>query len=548
LVTSKIGLFAAVALWPCIGVAHESTLPAYLAALQGDATQAPPLAPAPQSGGCRLTIDLVDAQTGTPMRGLVRVAAPDGRHLDLPPLFPRATALSRQRKTAGWHVSLQTATITVPQEHLVLEAFAGLETERALVKLDLRHKDAMQVRVKLRRFYDAAKKGLWAGNTHLHLQAMSRPEADRYLTTIPPADGLDVVFVSYVQRQDADKGYVSNQYRPADLAALGAGNVALGWGEEHRHNFTAQQGYGHVMLLDIERLVKPVSIGPDIMKSGTDAPPLRPGILDARSQGAKIFWCHGKLGHEDIPSWLDGVVDAQNILDDGDFREYSESFYRYLNVGLKVPFATGTDWFIYDFARAYVPSKVKPSTKQWLDGLTSGRSFITNGPFLELTVAATTPGDSVPLGRPGRVPAHVRAVGRHDFGLLQIMHDGEVAAVAQAQRKGGHYQADLRANLDVSRSGWVAARIRSKASNELGEQLFAHTSPVYLEVPGTERFDIATARSLLMEMKESIETIGFRGKFADETEKTSVLTIYTKAIQKLEAKITAALAATTPKP
>ena len=49
---------------------------------------------------------------------------------------------------------------------------------------------------------------------------------------------------------------------------------------------------------------------------------------------------------------------------------YEENYYRYLNVGLRLPISTGTDWFLYDFARVYagVPGKltmfVLPSEKR----------------------------------------------------------------------------------------------------------------------------------------------------------------------------------------
>src|SRR5207244_682239 len=103
----------------------------------------------------------------------------------------------------------------------------------------------------------------------------------------------------------------------ADLEAISRkSGVAIGNGEEHRHNFAAQgQGYGHVMLLDIKELVQPVSIGPGIAKLGTDGLPIQRGIDQARRDGATAIWCHNNWGMESIPISVTGRLDAQNIFD-----------------------------------------------------------------------------------------------------------------------------------------------------------------------------------------------------------------------------------------
>ena len=110
-----------------------------------------------------------------------------------------------------------------------------------------------------------------------------------------------------------------------------------------------------MMLLNLQELVLPVSIGPGIMKLGTDGLPVQRGIDTARRDGGTAVWCHNRWGFEHIPNWVLGRLDAQNIFDGGAHGSYKDSFYRFLNAGLRVPFSTGTDWFIYDFARVFVP-------------------------------------------------------------------------------------------------------------------------------------------------------------------------------------------------
>src|SRR3989304_2909728 len=69
--------------------------------------------------------------------------------------------------------------------------------------------------------------------------------------------------------------------------------------------------------------------------------------------GAKVLWCHNDWGMEDVPNWLAGRLAAQNIFDGGTHGGYEDSFYRYLNAGLRGPVSTGAGWFLYELSRVY---------------------------------------------------------------------------------------------------------------------------------------------------------------------------------------------------
>ena len=337
-------------------------------------------------GRFALTIGLIE--DGRPVAGLIRVRDAKGRAVPLPPLLPRGLGLAPDHPSLQWYVLAESMTIPLPREPLVVEAFHGLETEITRIEVDGTGREEALLLVPLKRFLNAAGRGWRGANTHLHLKEINRREADRYLRQVPPADGLDVLFVSHLERAEADKTYISNGYSEEELRRLGrAAGVLFGNGEEHRHNFGGfEEGYGHVMFLNLRKLIRPVSIGRGIMKEGPDWPPLRQGIDEAMRQGATVVWCHNTFGLEDLPSWIDGKPHAQNIFD-GDpeaHGSYQETFYRYLNAGLRVPFSTGTDWFIYDFSRAYAAVPKLETTRDWLNALEAGRTFITNGPFLDL--------------------------------------------------------------------------------------------------------------------------------------------------------------------
>ena len=329
--------------------AHESTRVAFLKR-HNVAALARPVGAGAWTGHevCTLKVTLTEEGSGAELPGLIRITT-EGRDeaLELPGLFHRGR---------GWHTLPPSAEIAVPRARLRIEALHGLETEMATTSLDLSGNDRAEIRLPLRRIYDPRARGLKSGNTHLHLMRITFRDAERYLREVPLGDGLDLLFVSYLRRMPDEARYTTNGFTRADLDRLSGGGIDFGWGQEHRHNFgPGEQGYGHVMLLNLLKLIRPVSIGPGIMGEGNDGRPLQTGIREARTDGGTVIWCHNALGHEDLPNWMAGLVDAQNIFDGGSRGDYSETFYRYLNLGLKVPFSTGTDWFIYDFSRVYVP-------------------------------------------------------------------------------------------------------------------------------------------------------------------------------------------------
>jgi hypothetical protein len=407
------------------------------------------------------------------------------------------------------------------------------------------------VSIPFKRFFNAAEHRSFSGNTHLHLQKITRETCDRYLLEIPKADDLDLLFLSYLERAVADREYTSNKYTDGDLASLQkTSGVVFGNGEEHRHNFAGfGQGYGHVMLLDIEKLIQPVSIGPGIMKMGTDGLPLSRGIETARRDGATIVWCHNNWGREELPNLLAGRIDAQNIFDGGTHGSFKDSYYRYLNAGIRVPFSTGTDWFMYDFSRVYVDLQGDVTVENWLKGLAAGRSYITNGPLLKFHVAEKTMGESVSLQKPATVHVVGEAIGRADFGRIELIQNGKVVAKAKSERAGGHVTARIELELPVDQPCWLALRTPPPPvkddpelsapvpHNELGRELFAHTSAVYVEVDGRKHFNRTVAEELLAEMKASVEAIGTNGKFADDQERQRVLDVYRDGIRELTRRI-----------
>ncbi|MCO6459740.1 MAG: CehA/McbA family metallohydrolase [Pirellulaceae bacterium] len=479
----------------------------------------------------QLTLELYDLATNRPLPGIVRVTRVDnGKAVRLPGLIARDN---------NWFVIDGKAEVAVPPTVLRVEAVRGLESRRAERQVDAREGQRLSVRLPLAPLVpagDLRQQGWRSGNTHLHLMRLTHAEAVDYLRTVPRADELDLLYVSHLRRVPDERHYITNQFTAADLARLSTEQLLLVHGQEHRHNFgPGGEGYGHVMFLDLLQLIQPVSIGPGIMGEGTDGLPLQAGIQAARRAGATVVWCHNTFGYEDLPNWAAGLLDAQNIFDGGTHGSYEDTFYRYLNLGLRVPFSTGTDWFIYDFSRVYVPVDGQLTSESWLRSLAAGRSFITNGPLLELTVDGQSPGDVLNLERAAEVQVRGRAWGRHDFRGLELIHNGQVRQAVVSQSVDGHFTADLQLPVPIDRPGWFALRIPLEAGrNEFDRPLFAHTSPVYINFQHRRPFDPEVARRLIAEIEGNIERIEAQARFADDAERERVLRVHQAGIEAIQ--------------
>jgi len=514
----------------------------------------------PVSKTCTVQLKLLQADSTGQLQsvpGVIRITSANGENFHPAELLNRGLGLKKRLKTGqtgihDWSVLPGEVEIRLPRQTLTLEAFSGLETEQTRQQIDLTNQDKADIALTLKPFSETRKNHYRTANTHLHIMKLDRETCDRYLTEIPLADRLDIVFLSYLERAVADKTYISNHYTKPDLADLSkTSGVLFGNGEEHRHNMAGYgEGYGHVMLLNIMKLILPVSIGPGIMKMGTDGIPLARGIQAARKDKATIIWCHNAWGLESTPNFISGHVHALNIFDGGTRSTYEDSYYRYLNAGMRVPFSTGTDWFQYDFSRVYARLGKPLTVENWLESLRAGRTFITNGPLLDLEINEQTIGETIKLNQAGQsITIRASANSRVDFKKIELILDGKVIDTAMSNQQGNHYHAALNRELQVNKPGWIALRTpppsvpndpgRSAKTplNEYGKELFSHTSPIYIEVAEQAHFDLAAARELLAEMQQNTRLIDKQSKFADPQERASVLSVYGEAIEIINTRI-----------
>jgi hypothetical protein len=135
------------------------------------------------------------------------------------------------------------------------------------------------------------------------------------------------------------------------------------------------------------------------------------------------------------------------------------------------------------WTRAYANLKGQPLTVEgWQQAVTAGATFTTNGPWLEVDVAGAGLGDTVRLPAPTRLTAAAKFAGVGVDRLELVGPNGVVAAVENSPDASS---GELVADLEVTESMWLAAVVRGGAHpNVLGSSVYAHTSPIWIELNG----------------------------------------------------------------
>src|SRR5262249_33391842 len=119
----------------------------------------------------------------------------------------------------------------------------------------------------------------------------------------------------------------------------------------------------------------------------------------------------------------------------------------------------------------------------WIDGLRAGRSFVTNGPMLDLAVENTGPGGTVRLTAPREVNIVGTVSSQFPLDKVEIVYNGKaVASGALPEDKLG---SNVDQKIAIPRSGWISLRAQGPSHpDHSGGQIEAHASPVYIEVAG----------------------------------------------------------------
>ena len=121
---------------------------------------------------CRTTLQIVDAESGEHLAGIIQIRNQNGERLPLPELFKRGTGLQDGFPIHEWSVLPSNVVVDLPAQQLTVDVLSGLETERLSQPIDLTGKSDEEVRLPLVRFFRRKENRQVSGNTHLHLMKL----------------------------------------------------------------------------------------------------------------------------------------------------------------------------------------------------------------------------------------------------------------------------------------------------------------------------------------------------------------------------------------
>lgn len=385
--------------------------------------------------------------------------------------------------------------VELPVGEVYLEITKGFEYQTVRKKLDIRP-GQRELDLEIPRLVDLRSKGWVSADTHVHFL----PAATGVLEG--QAEGLNLINILAAQLGDLFTNVGDISYGPLTSKD---GETIVSVGTENRQHLL-----GHIGLLGGHgEPVFPMSAsGPEESSLGD---PLWSSLADWADEcrerdglavGVHFPYPTGEVAADIIMGKLDAIelwpgnqgFDTLRCLD----------WYRYLNCGYRLPVVGGTDKMGANEAvganRVYAYlGDAEFNFGSWAKAVRSGNTFMTTGPLLLFKVDGHSPGEEVKFRTGGgKLEVEARATCFFPIHRLEIVFNGRV--VASREQPEGSREMILKDEVQVPGPGWIAARCSSRYSSASRGQVpgkVAHTSPVYIVVPGQELFSPPAAAYFL---------------------------------------------------
>lgn len=489
-----------------------------------------------------------DAATGRAVASRVNIRDADGEYW--PPRGHEKNIAVGWREDVGGDVLLGGRTwayvpgafdVDLEAGSYEVEAARGPEYKAAQVSFEVPATGELpRPEIVLERWIDLASEGWYSGDTHTHFL---RPGSG-----ILEARGEDLRVLNILATKWTELVTDALDFSGAPHVLSDGENVVY-YNEECRHSFL-----GHTIFLDLKELVYPLSWGGPMegVPGGTDYPPMATQADRAHAQGAFVSWAHFPFPKGEVAIDLAlGKVDSIDLMTFGDpFADVmpfpgmpppAKTWYRFLGCGLKLPAAGGTDkmWNtqVSGSVRTYVLVDGDFSYKAWIEGLRSGRSFVTNGPALTLTAAGHGLGETIAATPGEKIPVRAELRSWRPVEWVEILHGGEV--VARVENEDARRELTVEAEVVAGASSWIAARAYSsellpfqamEAVGAMGIPIAAHTSPIYVEVEGAPaRCSEEDAKLFVAWCDEAIAWAKDVARFHDDGERREVIALFEQA-------------------
>jgi Tol biopolymer transport system component len=416
-------------------------------------------------------------------------------------------ALYRVLRGVGHFYCDRTAELVVPAGKYHLRAYRGAEYRPVSRELTVETGKTLDVAVELERWTHPAKDGWYSGENHIHANYGYGQWYNTPATMLVQCAGEDLNVCNFMVANSDTDGVFDRPFFRGGPDPRSTAETILYWNQEFRSTI-----WGHMTLVNLRQVVEPVFTGFADTTNPWDVP-TNADVAD------RTHWQKGHVNYthpiQNAAKPIDtpyaakalpidvalGKVDSLDL--NNTYGATVPVWYRLLNCGFRLPPSAGTDCFLNRIFsqlpggdRVYVRVEGGLSYAAWIDGLKKGRSVVTNGPMLELTLDGRRPGDVVKVAAPGKLKVKARARSQFPLAKVELIYNGEVAAVLLLGK--GDLSADADREINIDRSGWLAVRAGGPGRPDgPSPALFAHTAPIYVEVGGAPARSRADAQFFL---------------------------------------------------
>jgi len=406
---------------------------------------------------------------------------------------PPGSLYRRFNNVLWFYVSGETS-LELPPGGYSIRCARGVEYEIEETTIEITEAEA-SVTLSPRRWTDEAARGWYSGENHIHANYGYGEWYQTPASIVELCEGEDLGVANLVVANSDGNGVFDREFFLGRLEPRSKPRTLVWWNQEFRSTI-----WGHMTLFHLKQVVEPVYTGFPGTTNPWDIPTNAEIARRTRLQGGVASYTHptnNPLDFYDQPYSAKGLpVDAAlGLIDVVDVMGYVYEptvpfWHRLLNCGFRLPAAAGTDVFLNRInsapaghGRAYVRIEGEFSYEAWVEGLKAGRTFVTNGPMLDLSVEGRGPGAVIRLKGPGRV--RVKGGFRSDDPVASfvVVKNGETAAEAALAEMA--LSGSIETEIEVERSGWIALRAAGPPNERsMMRPMGAHTSPVYVEIAG----------------------------------------------------------------
>jgi TolB protein len=422
--------------------------------------------------------------------------------------YAPSEAMYRITAGLGHFVARAEARLEVPAGDYVLRVLRGPEYRMHESQIEVRPGESAERRVSLERWANMAARGWYSGENHIHANYGYGSWYVQPQSLVDQCEAEDLRVSNLVVANSDGEAVFDREFFTGRPHMLSTSQRILYWNQEFRSTL-----WGHMTLFHLTRLVEPIFTGFRDTTNPFDVPDNADIAARTKQQGGVASYTHPTNNAEDIflhaysakglpVDVALGRIDTIDVMG-GVYETSLPVWYHVLNCGFHIPAAAGTDCFLNrvrsappGYGRVYVHLPGGLDYDQWVAGLKAGRSFVSNGPWLEFTANGKPVGETLALD--GAAPIRIRGLVTSQFPLqrCEVVYNGNV--VASAALSADKLSAIFDQDIAVERSGWMALRASGPAALYWqGGGRGAHTNPVYIEVRGRPGERAASARYFL---------------------------------------------------